>query len=291
MIIVMQANANEIAIQNVVNTIRQQGLREHVSRGTEHTIIGAVGDERVFDVAKIEALPQVERAIRIMHDWRMISREASAQDTQITIRGTVFGGACTQYMHYFTDNQPQSTDCNSILLDPFFHHSNPYTTVEKLSKKETVKQLQHQTHTLHNQNKIIAIRIRDSAHIQIALNAQADILYLGGELIKNHQVLHEVGSLNTPAIICKDYHHTIRDWLLAAENIVLHGNQHVFLGEAGSLSLHGTSKRLDVEAITQAKQLSHLPIAANISQLSHRYMPTEILVALALAAGAHIIIK
>ena len=78
MIIVMQPHASETAVQNVVQFIRAQGLTEHLSRGTEHTIIGAVGDERVFDPAQIEALPEVERAIRIMQDWRIISREAWA---------------------------------------------------------------------------------------------------------------------------------------------------------------------------------------------------------------------
>ena len=92
MIIVMQPHASEDAVQNVVQFIRAQGLTEHLSRGTEHTIIGAVGDERVFDAAQIEALPEVERAIRIMQDWRIISREAWADDSQIIIRGIPFGG-------------------------------------------------------------------------------------------------------------------------------------------------------------------------------------------------------
>lgn len=52
MIIVMQPHASEDAVQNVVQFIRAQGLTEHLSRGTEHTIIGAVGDERVFEIGR-----------------------------------------------------------------------------------------------------------------------------------------------------------------------------------------------------------------------------------------------
>ena len=77
MIIVMQPHAGEEDVRRVVATIRQQGLSEHVSRGTECTIIGAVGDERVFDVAQIEALPGVERAIRIVQEWRLGRRHAN----------------------------------------------------------------------------------------------------------------------------------------------------------------------------------------------------------------------
>lgn len=82
----------------------------------------------------------------------------------------------------------------------------------------------------------------------------------------------------------------MRDWLVAAEQIVLRGNQHVILGEAGTLNLHSAQLRLDVDAIAQARQLSHLPVLADISQLAHRYMPKETLIALARAAGANIVV-
>ena len=129
------------------------------------------------------------------------------------------------------------------------------------------------------------------AHIQAALNAEADLLYLGGELINNRYLLHELGSLNVPVVVCKDIHHTVRDWLIAAEQIALRGNQHILLGEAGTLSLHSAPARLDVEAIAQAKQQSHLPVLANISTLAHRHMPVATLRRLAIAAGADVIIE
>ena len=48
MIIVMCKWSSEESVQRVVDTIRSRGLREHISRGEERTIIGALGDERVF---------------------------------------------------------------------------------------------------------------------------------------------------------------------------------------------------------------------------------------------------
>ena len=163
MIIVMQPHASEAAVQTVVQFIRAQGLTEHLSRGTEHTIIGAVGDERVFDPAQIEALPEVERAIRIMQDWRIISREAWADDSQIIIRGIPFGGTnAPQTIAYISSlktadlnevktgkasscaaeteggnetetSKPQShaaeiseVHAPAVLLDPFYLPANPY---------------------------------------------------------------------------------------------------------------------------------------------------------------------
>ena len=297
MIIVMQPHASEAAVQNVVQFIRAQGLTEHLSRGTEHIIIGAVGDERVFDPAQIEALPEVERAIRIMQDWRIISREAWADDTQIKIRGIPFGGtSAPQTIAYIGslkmgETQASAPQAPAVLLDPFYLPANPSAPFSPQSETDIARQLQHSIAHWHGAQKAVAIRIRDSAHIQAALNAEADLLYLGGELINNRYILHELGSLNTPAIVCKDIHHTVRDWLIAAEQIVLRGNQHILLGEAGTLSPHGAPIRLDVEAIAQAKQQSHLPVLANISTLAHRLMPLATLRQLAIAAGADALIE
>ena len=316
MIIVMQPHASEAAVQNVVQFIRAQGLTEHLSRGTEHTIIGAVGDERVFDAAQIEALPEVERAIRIMQDWRIIIRGipfggTNAPQTIAYIGSLKTAGfnevktgkasscaAETEGGNETETSKPQSHAAEisevhalAVLLDPFYLPANPYAPDNNAGEADIARQLQHCGAHWHRAQKAVAVRIRDSAHIQAALNAEADLLYLGGELINNRHILHELGSLNVPVVVCKDIHHTVRDWLIAAEQIALRGNQHILLGEAGTLSLHSAPVRLDVEAIAQAKQQSHLPVLANISTLAHRHMPVATLRRLAIAAGADVIIE
>lgn len=296
MIIVMQANAEETSIENVIRVIRQQGLSEHVSRGTEHVIIGAVGDERVFDVAQFERLPQVQKAMRIVQDWRIISREAWAEDTQFTIRGIAFGGKQLQWMQAISPENDTTLPDNmgtaqSVLLDPFYLPDNPYTAAASLNENDIAAQLPQLIAAQHEIQRAVAIRVRDSRHIQAALNAQADLLYLGGEMLTNRVLLHEIGSLNVPTILCKATHHNVRDWLVAAEQVVMRGNQHLILGEAGTLNLHNPNHlRLDVDAIAAARQLSHLPVLANIAHLSHRQMPIAILRQLAQAAGAQIIV-
>lgn len=293
MIIVMQPNADETAIEQVIHTIRARGLSEHISRGTEHVIIGAVGDERVFDVAEFERLPQVQKAMRIMNDWRMISREAWAEDTQFTIRGIAFGGENTVFMQSLVNDEAQHRlpeNTQSVLLDPFFIPDNPYALSGSIKDDEIAANLITQIAAQHAQNRAVAVRVRDSQHIQAALNAQADLLYLGGEMLTNRHLLHEIGSLNVPTILCKATHHSVRDWLVAAEQIVLRGNQLLILGEAGTLNIHSVHLRLDVDAIAAAKKLSHLPVLANISHLAHREMDSTTLLCLAQASGADVVV-
>ena len=48
--------------------------------------------------------------------------------------------------------------------------------------------------------------------------------------------------------------------------------------------------RLDVDAIVRVRQLSHLPVLANIIRLWHNDMPQPILHRLAVAAGANAVV-
>ena len=86
--------------------------------------------------------------------------------------------------------------------------------------------------------------------------------------------MDEVGRLNTPVVLCKDKHHRVDDWLMAAEHIALRGNSHIVLGEAGTLSFEPEhAYRLDVDAIVRVRKVCRLPVIANITRLWHNDMP------------------
>lgn len=289
MIIVMQRNATDTEINQVIHFIHQRGLTEHLSKGKERTIIGAVGDERVFQPRELEALDGVEKAIRVVQDWRIISREIQAENTIITVRGLKIGAEQNQCVMTMSDfNLP---DSNSVFIDPFYQSTSPYT-IKQPDSQQQQQTMQQQINLAHQAGQPVWLRIRDVRQLEYALQAEADIIYLGGELMSNRTLLNEVGCLNIPVVLCKDKHHQVDDWLIAAEHIALKGNHHLMLGEAGTLSMERqTPYRLDIEAIVKAKCISHLPIVANISHLSHAYMDKNTLLALASAAGADVIIQ
>ena len=290
MIIVMQPQAGEEAVAGVVAFIRSRGLTEHVSRGAERTLIGAVGDERVFDPQELQALPQVERAIRIVADWRIISRESHPENTVITVRGHSIGASGCLAIPVLK-SQDALPAAGVIYTDPFFVHPSPYHVDDSGGEKARQQAMQTLLQQAHTEGKAVVVRIRDVRQLDPALMAQADILYLGGELMTNRSLQHEVGLLNVPVIVCKDKHHHTEAWLTAAEHIALKGNHHILLGDSGTLSFDPQAPyRLDVEAICKAKKISHLPVVAQISRLSHRYMDDKVLQQLAAAAGADAVI-
>jgi 3-deoxy-7-phosphoheptulonate synthase len=63
-----------------------------MSRGTERTIIGAVGDERVFSPDAFALMPGVERAMRVVKEYRIVSREVHPADSVVQVRGLSIGG-------------------------------------------------------------------------------------------------------------------------------------------------------------------------------------------------------
>ena len=92
MIIVMSSGATEQQIEGVVNKIKEAGLDANISRGTERTVIGAIGDERKLEQEYFEALPGVEQAMHIVKPYKIVGREWHKQDSVIDIKGIPLGG-------------------------------------------------------------------------------------------------------------------------------------------------------------------------------------------------------
>ncbi len=87
MIIVMQPGAGEREIGAVEAKIHGHGLAVHVSRGTERTLIGAVGDERRLTPEMFETMPGVERALHILKPYKLVAREWHRASTVIDVAG------------------------------------------------------------------------------------------------------------------------------------------------------------------------------------------------------------
>lgn len=289
MIIVMQKKAGAEEVARVVGIIRSRGLTEHISQGSERTVIGAVGDERVFRSNELDNLPGVERVIHILNDWQTISREVQPEDSVIHVRGVAFGGS---RMLDITVDEQSAGRADAVYADPFYLPARAYTGWDTGKGRAQETDMKDSLQRLHEAGKPVLVRIRDVRQIEAALAAEADILYLGGELMDNRALQDEVGRLNTPVVLCKDKHHRADDWLVAAEHIAQRGNRHVILGEAGTLSFEPEhTRRLDVDAIVRVRRASHLPVIVNITRLWHNDMPQNVLYRLAVAAGANGVIS
>src|SRR5215475_13937414 len=96
MIIVMEPDAGDAEIAAVEAKIRAHGLQVHISRGTERTLIGAVGDERKLDPEMFDSMPGVEKSMHIVKQYKMVAREWHKANTVIDVSGVPIGGATVQ---------------------------------------------------------------------------------------------------------------------------------------------------------------------------------------------------
>src|SRR5438093_975446 len=92
MIIVLKPEATEREIDHILDRLRELGLKSHISKGQERTIIGEIGHDRVRQNQPLIAFPGVESVTPILAPWKLVSREFKKDNTVIDVGGVKVGG-------------------------------------------------------------------------------------------------------------------------------------------------------------------------------------------------------
>src|ERR1700743_600609 len=99
MIVVLKPNISKKDERAVVQEITKLGYKPHIMRGVEHTVIGAIGDERTHQSLEALALwPQVQRVMPVQKRFKLVSRDAHRANSRITVGDCVVGGPKFQVM-------------------------------------------------------------------------------------------------------------------------------------------------------------------------------------------------
>ena len=116
----------------------------------------------------------------------------------------------------------------------------------------------------------------------------ADVLQVGTRNMHNYQFLKGLGKTRKPVLLKRGLSATIEEWLLAAEHILLGGNENVILCERGIRTFEkATRNTLDLSAVALAKELSHLPVIVDPSQGTGRASLITPMSVAAMAAGSN----
>ena len=115
----------------------------------------------------------------------------------------------------------------------------------------------------------------------------ADVLQVGTRNMQNYPLLRALGKINKPVLLKRGMSSTIDEWLLAAEYILLGGNEKVILCERGIRTFEtATRNTLDLTAVPLLKELTHLPVIVDPSQATGVRELVPPMCYAALAAGA-----
>jgi 3-deoxy-7-phosphoheptulonate synthase len=106
----------------------------------------------------------------------------------------------------------------------------------------------------------VVTELMDSDDIEL-VNHYADIIQIGSRNMQNYGLLKKLGRLEKPILLKRGYSATIKEWILAAEYIIAHGNSQVILCEREIRTFEtATRNTLDLNAIAWIKEMTDLPI-------------------------------
>ncbi|MDR0587958.1 MAG: 3-deoxy-7-phosphoheptulonate synthase [Burkholderiales bacterium] len=293
MIIVMQPEANEEMIAGVEAKILLHGLNVHVSRGTERTLIGAIGDERKLDPKVIESLPGVERALHIVKPYKLVAREWHHAQTVIQVGNATLGdnavcviaGPCSVE----TDEQMLASaaavarsGARMMRGGAFKPRTSPYTFQGK--GVEGLTMLKNAAATVHLP---VVTELMDVRMLDTFLEKGVDVIQIGARNMQNFDLLKEVGRVDVPVVLKRGLSATISEWLMSAEYIAAGGNHKIIFCERGIRTFETAYRNvLDITAIPVLKRETHLPVIVDPSHAGGKAWMVSALSCAAVAAGA-----
>ncbi len=292
MIIVLKPGATEKEIESVENRVKELGLKVHLSKGVERTIIGAIGDERKVDAAFFEVMNCVEKVMPILKPYKLVSREFKEEDTVLRVGDKVIGGE-----EVVVIAGPCSVEGRDMMLEiadsvkksgaaflrggAFKPRTSPYS-FQGLGE-EGLKIL---AEARERTGLPVATELMDTRDIDLLLK-YADIIQIGARNMQNFRLLTEVGKADKPVILKRGLSATVHELLMSAEYIASQGNARIILCERGIRTFEtSTRNTLDISALPVLKQLTHLPVIVDPSHASGKAELVQVLSAAAIAAGA-----
>ena len=288
MIAVLKNGTNEKQIDNLSSWLKAQGLDVHISKGSEHVVIGLIGDTSKIDPELLESLEIVDSVKRISDPFKSANRKFHPDDSVIKVGNTSVGGNVFAIMA-----GPCSVESEEQVIEiakavkaagatmlrggAFKPRTSPYDFqglkaegIEFLleAKKET--------------GLPIVTEIMNANHLP--LFEDVDVIQVGARNMQNFELLKELGRTNKPILLKRGLANTLKEFLMSAEYIMAGGNENIILCERGIRTFETyTRNTLDLSAVPMLNELTHLPV---IIDPSHATGVARLVKPMALAAAA-----
>ena len=292
MIIVMRSAATQTDIDQVVERIVQHGLKPHISRGVERTIIGAIGDERILRNVPFQALPGVEEVLTILKPFKLASRDFKTEPSVVEVNGVAVGGGrlaviagpCSvEGREMLLDTAQKIREAGATLLrgGAFKPRTSPYS-FQGLGEEG----LRYLAEVREVTGLPVVTELMDPRDAELIMK-YADMVQIGARNMQNFRLLKEVGMHHKPVLLKRGMSCTIKELLMSAEYIMSEGNYNIVLCERGIRTFEDyTRNTLDLSAVPSLKQLSHLPVIVDPSHGTGKWDLVAPLALAAIAVGA-----
>lgn len=291
MIVVMKPKATKENIDKVIARIEAAGLKTHLSKGEEVTIVGVIGDKSKIANLEMNMMEGVEKTVRITEKYKLVSRHFHPENTVVDVAGVKIGGKKIAVMA-----GPCSVESIDQLREAaravkaggaeflrggaFKPRTSPYD-FQGLAE-DGLKMLRQ---VADEEGLKVVTEIVDKDDIEL-VGRYADLYQVGARNMQNFQLLKALGKAAKPVMLKRGLSATISEWLNAAEYIMAGGNENVILCERGIRTYETfTRNTLDLSAVAAVKELSHLPIIVDPSHGTGRWEMVRPMARAAVAAG------
>lgn len=293
MIVSMKLHAKREDIDAVCDRVADFGYKVHSIEGEERVVIGIVG---VGDVTacleSVEAMPGVEKAVRISAPYKFVSKEFRPTKSVIRVSGreiggdqfTVMAGPCS------VESEKQIMQSAEAVAEAGAHflrggafkpRTSPYDFQGlELEGLKLLKKAREAT------GLGIVTEVMSDRDAELVAE-YADILQIGARNMQNFSLLKTLGHCGRPILLKRGLSSTLKELLMSAEYIVAHGNPNVMLCERGIRTFEtATRNTCDIAAVAALNELTHLPVILDPSHATGKRSLVPPLARAAVAIGA-----
>ncbi len=297
MIIIMEPSATKAQIDIVVKALHNKGFKTVLNYGDVMTVIAAIGDKRLIDPHAFQSYEGVRNVKLIQEPYKLASREGKQEDTVIEFsNGVRIGGLEKPVLMVGPCSVEKDLNgllqvaeaakemgCHFLRGGAFKPRTSPYD-FQGLEEKA----LEYLAIAREKTGLLVVTELMDTQDIDL-VSQYADVIQIGARNMQNFKLLKTVGKCDKPVILKRGGAASIREFLLAAEHIMYHGNDKVILCERGIMGVDNTATRntLDVAAVPVIKKYSHLPVIIDPSHGTGRRYLIEPMSKAGLIVGAH----
>ena len=276
MIIVIKAKTKKKEIDSLIEKIKAKGLKPVAFEGEVKTVIHVLGNTKEEVNNGWKSVKCVEKVVSIMKPYKLASKENHSEKTIIKIGDTAIGGKefvviagpCSAESEEQVMESAKIMKENGIKImraSVFKPRTSPYSFqgmgIEGL---KLLKKVREKTGIL------VETEVMDVRDVGIAAE-HVDILRVGARNMQNFDLLKEVGKVNVPVILKRGSAATIKEFLMAAEYILMNGNKNVILCERGIRTFETAYRNtLDLAAVSILEKETHLPIIVDPSHAAGR---------------------
>ena len=292
MIIIMKPNASEEAVKKITAEIESRGLKSHLSKGHEVTIVGVVGDKTRLNGVNFEIAEGVDKIVPVTEAYKLANKKFHPEDSVITVGTALIGPGTLTIMAgpCAIENRDQLMETAfavkkagaSFLRGGAYKPRTSPCSFQGLEEEglRYMKEAREAT----GLNVICEVT---SAHAIETASKYVDMLQIGARNMQNFELLKEAGRSGIPVLLKRGLSATIDEWLNAAEYIMSEGNKNVVLCERGIRTFEtATRNTLDISAVPVLRSRTHLPVIVDPSHATGVRAYVAPLAKCAVAAGA-----